>query len=149
MQKSFGIVCGAEKGTMLAVAGIGNYSWLVVVMMPADQRCTQGSAGIARRRLDPDFLEWAFSQDPSVTDTIESNATGEAEVAFPCQFVRPPRYPQHDFFRHGLKRASDIHVPLRQLGFRLSRRTTEQTTERAIRHPEAGHEIEVASVKPE
>ena len=134
---------------MLAVAGIGHYSWLLVVMMPADQRCTQGSAGIAGRRVDVELLEGGLAENPAVRHAVERDAAGETEAREAGPLVNVSRHREQRFFGHRLERASDIHVPLCQLGFRLSRRTAEQTIERAIRHPETGHEIEVASVKPE
>src|SRR6185436_8138194 len=41
------------------------------VLVPNGQRRAKRTAGIARRRLDPKFLEWSFAKNLAVADAIE------------------------------------------------------------------------------
>ena len=48
--------------------------------MPGEQRRAQSAAGIARGRLNPNLVESAFAQNPSVGDAIQRHAARQAEV---------------------------------------------------------------------
>ncbi len=48
--------------------------------MPDELCDTEGSPSIAGGRLNPKALEWPFSQQAAVPNTIESHTTGETEV---------------------------------------------------------------------
>src|SRR2546421_9677067 len=122
LQKFSGIISWAEERAALRISFAGNFSRLLMIMMPAQQRSAERTTSVARGWLYPDFLERSFAKNPAVADAIKRNATGQTKIARARQRVGVARHSQHNFLRHGLERASEIHVPLCQRGLRLSRR---------------------------
>ena len=106
--------------------------------MPDQLRDSQRTSGVARGRLDPDLLEWPFTQDASVADAIERHTTREAEAIESGLLVRRPHHPQHDFFTHFLNRPGEIHLALGELGFRLTRRPVKEGFELPVGHGQTG-----------
>ena len=81
LQKFRGIVGGAEERAALRIVLARDFSRLVVIMIPAQESGAERATGVARGRLDPDFLEKSFTENPAVADTIERNAAGQTEIA--------------------------------------------------------------------
>src|SRR5437763_5346450 len=149
LQKFSGLVTWSEERAALRIFLAGNLSRLLMIMMPAEKRGAERATGVARGRLDPDFLERSLAEHSAVAYTIERDAAGQTKMARARQRVGMARHPQHHFLSHRLDRASEVHVPLRQRCLRFSRWPAHEPVEFAIGHREARHEIEVAQVEPE
>src|SRR6266404_8012586 len=108
LQKFSGLVTWPEERAALRILVTGNFSRLVVIMMPAQQCGAERATGVARSRLDPDFLERSFAENSAVADTIQRDATRETEMTRARKRVGMARHPQHHFLSHGLDRASEI-----------------------------------------
>ena len=97
--------------------------------MPDVQRDAERAAGVAGGRLNPELVDDLLAQDPSVADAVERDAAGEAQVAEAGLLSRVPRHLDHRFFGDVLNRARQVHLALRQLGFRPPGGTIEEPLE--------------------
>ena len=71
----------AEVGAAHAVESAVRPARLILEQVVGAQRRADRAAGIARRRLDPDALETAVTQDLAVRDAVERDAARQAQVA--------------------------------------------------------------------
>ena len=117
--------------------------------VPQRQRDAKGSARIARGRLDPDLIERPVAKDPAVADAVERHAAGQAQIAQTGFAMRECSHLEHHFFSDVLNRPREIHLPLRQLGFRLPARPAHQPLQRTARHRESAGVREVLHVHPQ
>ena len=62
----------------------------------------QGSPGVPRGRLNPEPFKRALSQNTTVTDAIQGNSSGQAQILHPGFPVNVPCHPQHDFLGNHL-----------------------------------------------
>ena len=116
--------------------------------MPGKERGTKGATGIAGGRLNPDVFKGTFSQNSAVADTVQGNPAREAEVFLPGDFVDVPGGAQHHFFGNYLDRSCQVHLFLRELGFRFSWRTAKQPVEFLIGHGQTDAVVEILHVQP-
>ena len=97
-----------------AVAPVRRGARPVKKTVKSRKRRTQGAAGIAGRRLDPDVLETLVTQQLAVGDTVERHPAGETEIFQPGLFGRRTRKLEHHLLGHLLHRSGEIHMLLRQ-----------------------------------
>ena len=88
------------------------WSRLIEEVVPGEQSRSERSAGVARRRLNPNVVERAFPQNATVSDTIQSDAARQTKIARLRYGMSMTRHPQHHFLRHRLQGTGHIHVPL-------------------------------------
>ena len=118
-------------------------------MVPHQQGRPEGSARIARRRLNPDFLERSLAAQPPVRHAIERHAARHGEPPQSGEPMRMPRGPEDDGFADRLHRGRQIHILLCDLTFRIAGGAAKQPVEFFGRHREALAIIEVGHVQPE
>ena len=69
----------SEKRPVLAVT-LARLPRLIQKLMPNERRHAERPARVARRRLNPQFLERSLRQNPSIADAIERHAARQAEL---------------------------------------------------------------------
>ena len=109
----------------------------------------QGTASVARSRLDPDPLERALAQQPPVGDAVERHSARQAQVRHVVFRVQPAREAQDDLFGDRLDRSRDVHFALGQLGFRAAGRAAEQVGELGVGHRQTDAVVEIRDIQPE
>ena len=119
------------------------------MLMVGGQRRTDRAAGIAGRRLDPDFGDGAIAQNLAVSDAIKRNATGKAKRDMPVSAASDRAEPQHDFLGHRLDRSGEVHFALGQPHFGLARRAAEERVKTRIGHGQPGAIVEIVEIEPE
>ena len=90
--------------------------------VPDVVRGADGDAAVAGRGLDVQPVERRLATDAAVRDGVQRDAAGEAEVRRPRAPLRLVDDVQVRVLEHGLQRAGDVLVVLRQLARRLARR---------------------------
>src|SRR5439155_26996205 len=98
---------------------------LVEVAVPQIHGDADCAAGVPRRRLNPDLIEWTVAQNPAVADAVEGDAAGHAEIRQPGLLPRERGHLHHHLFGDVLNRAREVHFPLCELRLRLPRRSVE------------------------
>src|SRR5207249_3541139 len=68
------VILRAKERTALSIAIARYLSRLIMVMMPTQKRGAERATSISRRWLNPDLLEWPFSQDATVAYAIQRDA---------------------------------------------------------------------------
>src|SRR5215831_19976660 len=81
---------------------------------------------VTRRGLDPEAGKIALAEQLAVGHEIESDPTGQAQVALAGALRDGSGELQHDLLGDKLDRGGEIHFSLRQPLFGLARRTPEQ-----------------------
>ncbi len=117
--------------------------------MPQRQRDAHRAARVTGSRLNPDFVEDLFPQEPAVADAIERDAAGETQIAHAGFAPRVRGHLEHHLFGDFLDGPREVHLALRQLALGFSRRAVEQLREPFSRHREAGRVGEVLHVHPQ
>src|SRR5262245_10138164 len=97
--------------------------------MPQTQGDAQCTTRITGGWLNPNLIEHPISQDATVSDTVERDAAGEAQVAHAGFASCEAAHLEHDFFGDVLNRPREVHFALRQLGFGLAGRAIEEFLE--------------------
>ena len=118
-------------------------------LMPDEVGHAKCATGVAGRGLDPDLLEGTLALYAPVSDGVERNAAGQAQVAHSGFGVHVARRAQHRLLGDRLDRRGDVHLPAREPGFGFARGPVEERVELAGRHPQALTELEVRHVKAE
>ena len=117
--------------------------------MPGGECGTQRSAGIARRRLDPDIVEMPVLQDLAIGHAIERHASGQTQVLRAVILGEAFRHAPHDDLGHILDRGGEIHVVLGEQLIGASHRQAEQRSEAVIGHAQAGAIVEIGKIETE
>ena len=117
--------------------------------MPDEQGRPQRAAGIARRRLNPDVVEWPLAEQPAVGHAVERHAACQDQVLHAGLAVDVPADPQHDLLGHRLDAGRQVHVPLLQRRLGSARRTAEQPVKPAVGHRQPLAVVEIIHVQPE
>src|ERR1700746_2571639 len=123
-------------------------SLLIFQLVPGGESRAHGPAGIAGRRLDPQSLVRTVTKNSAVTDAIKSYATGQAQVLSTGLAMESSGQAEHDFLGDFLNRPRQVHIALRQPGFRLSRRAAEKPVELPVGHCQTGTIIEKIDFEP-
>src|SRR5450755_3495632 len=134
-----------EIRTAHSIRTIG-FARLAFEEMVGCEGCSHGTAGIARGRLNPDAIEAAVPQNPSVGDAIERYAASEAKISRAGLFSKAARQPQHGLIQHRLDRGSNIHVKACQQMIGASHRLSKQCGKTIVGHGEAGAVVEVRHI---
>ena len=90
-------------------------------LVPHVVRGADRDAAVAGRGLDVEPVEGGLGADAAVRDGVERDAAGEAEVRQAGAAMRLVDCVQVRLLEHGLQRAGDVLVVLRQLALRLAR----------------------------
>src|SRR5688500_6334269 len=130
-------------------SGTGDGARLLQMAVPNQLCHTQRTARITGGRLDPQLLERSFAENPTVADAVERHATRETQVLHSGFAMDRACHAQHDLFADHLHGPRKVHLLLRQLRLRLSRRTAEELVEGFTGHREAGEIVEVLLVERE
>src|SRR5262245_1269251 len=117
--------------------------------MPNEKCGTKRTAGVARRRLNPNVRKRSLSQQSPVRDAVERDATGHHEILQTRLAMDRLSERQNDIFRDGLNAGREIHMMLLDAVIRLSRRSTEEIVEASVRHRQALAVVEVRHVQPQ
>ena len=117
--------------------------------MPDQQRHAESSSGVTRRRLNPDLIEGRFPQDPSVANTVEGNAAGQAEIGKAGLLVGRRDGPEHDLLGHLLDRGGQVHLALSQRSLGLAWGSVKELMETRAGHGQALAIVEVGHVHAE
>jgi hypothetical protein len=121
---------------------------LAAVDVPHGTCRTDGSAGIAGRRLNPQVVEQPAGEQLAVGDAVERHAAGHHEVAAAGGVARRARQAQDDLLGHQLDGERQVHVRLRELGVRCPSRQAEEARPLVlVHHSQAGGEVEVRHVE--
>ena len=137
---------GASLAWRLFLAAGGAES--LALRVPGGKSGSQRAARVARGGLNPDALENSFAQEAAVGHAIERHAAGHAQIFFAGQFPRVSGQPQHDFLRHGLNGARQVHVALFDRLLRFARRAAEERVKASIGHGCAAQKIEIIQIHP-
>jgi hypothetical protein len=142
-------IMGAQEGTALRRPVIAYVPDVVLMLIPDGEGGTERPAGIARRRLDPDVLEYLLFQDLAVGDAIQGHAARQAKVVGVDLLSGEADDLFHDLFQHDLDGRGQIHVDLAQFGLGLAARGVEKLGEFPAGHGQSGMKIEVLQVQAE
>src|SRR5258708_6558566 len=113
-------------------------------------RCRpQGSAGIARRRLDPQAVALARTQYPSICDAIQSSPAGQTQCARAEASDGVVDESIDNLLGHRLKRSRNVHMTLRQPFVGLSRRSAQKVRELRVSHAQASAIVEISKIEME
>ena len=85
--------------------------WMAHDVMPRPERCTEGSACITRRRVNLKGVEGAVLQKDPVGDTVQGNATREAEVGYRHEVVEVVRQSEECALCEYLQAGCDVRPP--------------------------------------
>src|SRR6476469_2107854 len=107
---------------------------LFAILIPNRQSRAQSTASISRRRLNPNIFENTFPQKPAVSNTVESNAAGHTKIIDIQFFFNCSAQPQNNFFSNNLNGSGNVHFPLSQFSFSLTRRTFKQPVKLLVCH---------------
>ena len=91
----------------------GDRARLSRVQIIGRERRSQGAAGVAGGRLNPDIPKRAVAQDLAVGDAIKRNAAGKAEIFHAGIGGKTAGQPQNDLLQYHLDRGGEVHVLLR------------------------------------
>ena len=83
--------------------------------VPDVERGPDGSAGVARGRLDVELVERRLRPDAPVRDRVERDPARQAEVPRARSLSERPSKVEHELLEPGLQRGRDVHVPRRAL----------------------------------
>ena len=122
---------------------------IVQILVPCKKSRTDGASRITGSRLYPDVFKRPFPKDSAVADAIECDTTRKTEIFLPRFAVYVLRHAKHHLFRHVLNRAGQIHIPLRDIRFRLPGRTSEQPVEFRVRHGQPCAVIKIIHIQSE
>src|SRR3990170_4760452 len=100
------------------------------------QRRAQCAAGIACRRLHPNFIEDTISVYFAGSDAIKRNAACHAQGFHSSLLAYVAGYLDHDLFGDLLKRTGNVHFVLRESFFGIPWRASKKTMKMLVRHGE-------------
>ena len=83
---------------MLKVFLIPDHPFVPQIRVPCKQRRAEGSAGVARGRLNPDIFERPFPEDPAVAHAIQGDTPRKNKVFLARFLLDVSRLTEHDFF---------------------------------------------------
>ena len=112
-EQSVGREAWAQEAPLLGVSALG-LAGFVQQLMPDEQGRSQGTASIARRRLDPEIVKVAFAEQTTIGHAVKCHAAGQDEVLQARLRPHVATDPEHGLLGHGLDAGSHIHVPLLQ-----------------------------------
>ena len=89
-------------------------AWVIQQLMPDEQGRPEGTAGITRRRLDPEIVKVAFAEQTAIGHAVKCHAAGQDEVIQSRSRPHMSTDPEHGLLGYGLDAGGHVHVPLLQ-----------------------------------
>ena len=121
----------------------------VLEHVPGVKCRAHGAARVPARRLDPEVLERALAQDPTVGHAVEGDPAREAQVRFAGHGVRMAGHAQDHLLGDLLDRAREIHLPAGDLALGSAGRAAEEAGEAVVGHGQTVGISEVIEIQPE